>query len=105
MHVRLLFEQVFSHFGEVWLAWSHGDGITSGMSYIEAAAGRSELGAMARWAVGIGGGAVAYGASDSVRLLTLRELQMLVLLLLLLFIMVGCVSCKPADALVYALKH
>jgi len=30
-HVRLLSGQVFSHFGELWLAGSHGGGITSGM--------------------------------------------------------------------------
>jgi len=29
--VRLLSGQVFSHFGELWLVWSHGGGITSGM--------------------------------------------------------------------------
>ena len=29
--VRLLSGQVFSHFGELWLAWSHGGGIISGM--------------------------------------------------------------------------
>jgi len=60
MRVRLLSGQVFSHFGERWLAWSHGGGITSGMSYIEVAVRQSELGAVARWAVGIGGGGVAY---------------------------------------------
>jgi len=27
----LLYRQCFSHFGELWLAWSHGSGITSGM--------------------------------------------------------------------------
>jgi len=43
--VRLLSGQVFSHFGELWLARSHGGGITSGMSYIEVAVGQSELGA------------------------------------------------------------
>jgi len=34
MLVRLLSGQVFSNFGELWLAWSHGGGITStsGMS-------------------------------------------------------------------------
>ena len=32
--VRLLSAMSFSHFGELWLAGSHGDGITSGMSYI-----------------------------------------------------------------------
>jgi len=36
---------VFSHFGELWLACSHGGGITSGISYIEIAVGQSELGA------------------------------------------------------------
>jgi len=51
MRVRLLSGQVFSHFGELWLAWSHDGGITSGMSYIEIAVGQSE--------VGIGGGGVA----------------------------------------------
>jgi len=33
MRIRLLSGQVFSHFGELWLAASHGGGITSGMSY------------------------------------------------------------------------
>ena len=31
MRVRLLRGQVFSHFDELWLAWNHGGGITSGM--------------------------------------------------------------------------
>jgi len=31
MRVRLLSGQVFSHFGELWLAGSHSGGITSGM--------------------------------------------------------------------------
>jgi len=47
MRVRLLSGQVFSRFGELWLAWSHGGGIISGMSYIEIAVGQSELGAAA----------------------------------------------------------
>jgi len=59
MHVQLLSGQVFSHFGELWLAWSHDGGITSGMSYIEITVGQSELGAVAWWAFGIGGGGVA----------------------------------------------
>ena len=59
MLIRLLSGQVFSHFGELWLSGSHGGGITSGMSYIEVAVGQSELGAVARWAVGTGSGAVA----------------------------------------------
>ena len=49
MRVRLLSGQVFSHFGEHWLAWSHGGGITSEMSYIEVAVGQSELGAVDQW--------------------------------------------------------
>ena len=57
--VRLLSGQVFSHFDELRLAWSHGGGITSGMSCIQIAVGLSELGTVARWAVGIGGGVVA----------------------------------------------
>jgi len=56
--VRLLSGQVFSYFVEVWLAWSHGGSITSGMNYTEAAVGQSELDAVAQWAVGIRGGAV-----------------------------------------------
>ena len=44
MLVQLLSGQVFSHFGELWLAWSHGGGITSGMSDIQIAVGQSELG-------------------------------------------------------------
>jgi len=59
MRVRLLSRQVFSHFGELWLAGSHGGGITSRMSYIEITVGQSELGAVAWWALGIGGGGVA----------------------------------------------
>jgi len=46
------------------------------MRCIETAVGQSELGAVARWAVGIGGGAAAHSR------------------------MVGFASCKPADALV-----
>jgi len=48
--VQLLSGQVFSHFGELWLAWSHSGGITSGTSYIEVAVEQSELGAVAWWA-------------------------------------------------------
>jgi len=47
VHVRLLSGQVFSHFRELWLAWGHGGGITSGMRYIEIAVELSELGAVA----------------------------------------------------------
>ena len=35
--VRLLSGTSFSHFRELWLTWSHGGGITSGMSYTEIA--------------------------------------------------------------------
>jgi len=35
--VRLLSGMSFSHFDELWLAWSHGGGTTSGMSYIHIA--------------------------------------------------------------------
>jgi len=42
--VRLQSGQVFSHFGELWFAWSYGGCITSGMSYIEIAVGQLELG-------------------------------------------------------------
>ena len=59
MRVQLLDGQVFSHFGELWLAWSHSGGITSGMSYIEIAVGQSESGAVAWWAFGIGSGGIA----------------------------------------------
>jgi len=31
MRVRLLYGMSFAHFGELWLAGSHGSGITSGM--------------------------------------------------------------------------
>jgi len=48
MLVRLLSGQVFSHFGELWLAWSHGGGITSEMSYIKIVEGQSKVGAVAR---------------------------------------------------------
>jgi len=57
--VRLLSAMRFSHFGELWLAGSHGSGVTSGMSYIEIAVGESELGAAAWWAFGIECGVVA----------------------------------------------
>ena len=52
MPLRLLSRQVFSHFGELWLAWSYGGGITSGMTYIQIAPGKKFRGE-ARWAVGI----------------------------------------------------
>ena len=72
MLVRLLSGMSFSHFDELWLARSHGGGITSGMSYtknktprrtvtfreIDIARGKKFRGE-APWAVGIGGGAVA----------------------------------------------
>ena len=76
--LRLLSGQVFpSHFGELCLAWSHGGGITSGMSYIEIAVGQSELGAVAWWAFVI-------GAAASTKAVWWD----------------GYASCKPADALV-----
>ena len=53
MLVRLLSAMSFSHFGELWLAWSHGGGITSGMyvaTYWMKAAATGE----ARWGYGIG---------------------------------------------------
>jgi len=56
MRVRLLSGQVFSHFGELWFAGSHGGDITSGMSHMEIAVGLSELGAVDWWGFGIGGG-------------------------------------------------
>jgi len=58
MLVRLLSRMSFSHFGELWLAGSHGGGITSRMysatNWMQALAparlgGDSELGAVARW--------------------------------------------------------
>jgi len=52
-HVRLLSVMSFSHFGELWLARSHGSSITSGMyaatNWIQAAAPGE-----ARWGFGIG---------------------------------------------------
>jgi len=45
MLLGLLSGQFFSNFGELWLAWGHGGGITSGMSYIQIAVRQSELGA------------------------------------------------------------
>ena len=61
--VPVLSGQVFSNFGELWLgklrlAWSHGGGITSGMSYIEIVVRQSALGAVAWSAFGIVGGGV-----------------------------------------------
>jgi len=69
MLVRLLSAMSFSHFGELWLAGSHGGGITSGM-YMRPLTGcrrrlstrlggYSKMGAVACGAVGIGGGGVA----------------------------------------------
>jgi len=53
MSVQLLSGQVFSHFGELWLAGSYGGGITSGMyeaiNCMQAAASGE-----ARWGFGIG---------------------------------------------------
>ena len=57
--VRLLSATSFSHFGELWLAGSHGGGISCGISYIEIAVRQSELGAVAWWAFGIAGGGIA----------------------------------------------
>jgi len=48
-----------SHFGELWLAWSHGGGITSGMSYAGSSKQNIERSGEGRWAVRIGGGGVA----------------------------------------------
>jgi len=44
----------FSHFGELWLAGSHGGSITSRMSCVDIAVGQSELGAMAWWQLELG---------------------------------------------------
>ena len=57
MLVRLLSAMSFSHFCELWLAGSHGGGITSGMSYIEIAVGQSELGAVGWWQLELGAAA------------------------------------------------
>jgi len=46
IRVRLLSREVFSHFGELWIAGSDGNGITSEMSCIEVAVGQTELGLM-----------------------------------------------------------
>jgi len=43
--VQLLSGQIFSHFGKLWLAWSLGGGITSGMSYIQIASGKKTFAA------------------------------------------------------------
>jgi len=72
MRVGLLSGQVFSPFGQHWLAWSHGAALLSGMY---AATNWIRWNMFVR-AVGIGGGAVAQGR------------------------MVGFASCNPADALV-----
>jgi len=79
----------FSHFRELWLAGSHGGGITSGRSYIHIAPGKNayiqikpgekfaaRLGgqseyAVARGAVGIGGGGVALCCMWGLRLASL----------------------------------
>ena len=48
MRVRLLHGQVFSYFGELWLAVSHGGGIAGGTRRLPARlGGQSELGAAA----------------------------------------------------------
>jgi len=59
MLIRLLSRMSISRFGELWLAGSHGGGITSGMSCTEITVGQSELITVAWWAFGIGGGGVA----------------------------------------------
>ena len=51
--VRLLSGMSFSHFGELWLAGSHGGGITSGM-YASTHWSQAAAPADAQWAVGIG---------------------------------------------------
>jgi len=72
VNVQLLSGQVFSHFGDLWLAGSHGGDITSGLgnrdwhSELRAArriparfGGDSELGTVAWWAFGIGCSGIA----------------------------------------------
>jgi len=54
--VRRLSTMSFSHFAELRLAGSHSGSITSGVSYTEITVGQSELGAVAWWAFGLGGG-------------------------------------------------
>ena len=55
--IRLLSEQVFSHFGKLWLTWSHGGGITSRI-YASTHWSHAAAPGEARWAVEIGGGSV-----------------------------------------------
>jgi len=54
MLLRLLSGQVVCHFGELWLALSHGGGITSRMSYIQIAPGEkiSRRGSVGSWNCG-----------------------------------------------------
>ena len=69
MRVRLLSAMSFSHFDELWLAGSHGGGITSGMYVSDTLepCNDTRRGSMGIWnwvpwlggAVGIGGGGVA----------------------------------------------
>jgi len=53
MRVWVLSGQVFSYVDELWLAWSHGGGITSGM-YASTHWSHATAPGEARWAVGIG---------------------------------------------------
>jgi len=57
MLVRLLSGMSFSHLGELWLAWTHGGGITSGM-YGSTHWCQGRLPARLGGAVRIGGGGV-----------------------------------------------
>jgi len=59
MRVRLVSGQIFSHSGELWLAGSHGGGITSGMSYIENRSEAVGIGRRGLVGIGIGGGGVS----------------------------------------------
>jgi len=57
----MLSEQVCSHFVELWLAWNHGGGITSWMSYIQVAMGPRSSSGRAPWL----GGQSELGAAPS----------------------------------------
>ena len=70
----------FSHLGELWLAGSHGGGITSGI-YASTHWSQAAAPGEARWAVGIGSGGVAQGRT------------------------LGFASCKPAECRRTCLCH
>jgi len=81
--VRLLSAMSFSHFGELWLAGSHGGGISPGM-YAAICLAPGACTRTHRWGFGIG--CRGWVGQSELGAAALR--------------VVGFASCKPADALV-----